>query len=68
MKNGVVSPSQAGCLDVFIAQGLWTKDRALNCGYIIEDSSCEFCHECLESWKHMLFYCKHERVANARKS
>ena len=48
--------------------GTWTQDRAVRCGYAIDDPVCPLCGRCPDSLKHRIFECSCEAAVTAREN
>jgi hypothetical protein len=63
-KRAPLTSLQRGCLESFLCQALWTKTKALESGYIVDDTLCSLCNEGQDTVVHRLLEC--EAVADLR--
>ena len=55
-KRGLTAV-QKGCLESFLCRSLWTKQRAIQCGYIVDDGDCALCGAAADTVRHRLLEC-----------
>ena len=65
-RSSKTTPEGKNLLAVNTCNGLWTKCRASNEGYVVESTLCELCGEHPDTVHQRLWHCNHPRVAEAR--
>ena len=58
LREHLLTPREKGCMVNFIVQGIWTKTRAKQAHYQVDDELCHLCREAPDTVEHRMFKCK----------
>eukprot|EP00959_Pyramimonas_sp_CCMP1952_P153374 3208463-Pyramimonas_sp.AAC.1 len=57
LRRSAHTPRDRGCIRLLACDGTWTKDRAIERGYELQDNICPLCEGAPDSLMHRLWQC-----------